>query len=176
MQGKHGNQKSIEESVLQGIKDHISSIPIVESQYCRARTERKYLDPFLSVAAMYKLYSNMCDAKGLVKASQDKYRKVFDYDFNLGFHRPKKDQCEVCIAHKNRHGVATAEENQEYVNHINNKVTAREIKDIAKKGCTPIYDYNGMCIRSATDSSVSSREKFIIFLQETIRCVQPDCV
>ncbi|GFS00861.1 DNA repair protein rhp54 [Elysia marginata] len=88
---------------------------------------------FHPVAAMYKLYSDMCDAKGLVKASQDKYRKVFDYDFNLGVHRPKKEQCEVCIAHKNRHGVATAEENQEYVNHINNKVTAREIKDIAKK-------------------------------------------
>ncbi|GFO07055.1 guanine nucleotide-binding protein g(s) subunit alpha [Plakobranchus ocellatus] len=81
---------------------------------------------------MYKLYSTQCDKKGLEKVSADKYRKMFDYDFNLGFHRPKKDQCEICIAHRNRQGFSTDEDNQVYESHLKNKVMTREMKDKAK--------------------------------------------
>ncbi|KAK3776185.1 hypothetical protein RRG08_063728 [Elysia crispata] len=75
-QGKHGKQKRIGEASLQGVRDHINSFPLVESHYCRARTERKYLDPFLSVASMYRLYSDQCDKNGWEKVSEDKHRKM----------------------------------------------------------------------------------------------------
>ena len=116
------------------MRDHINSFPLVESHYCRARTERKYLDPFLSIASMFSLYSDQCDKNGWEKVSEDKYRKVFDYDFNLGFHRPKKkDQCDVCIAHKNRNGPINPKEIEIYQSHINNKVAARQLKETVKK-------------------------------------------
>ena len=82
---------------------------------------------------MYRLYTDLCESKGLEKVSQDKYRKIFDYDFNFGFHRPKKDQCEVCIAYQHRKDQATAEEKKDYSTHMNNKITARHIKDNAEK-------------------------------------------
>ena len=82
---------------------------------------------------MYRLFTDLCESKGLEKVSQDKYRKIFDYDFNYGFHRPKKDQCEVCIAYQHRKDQATAEEKKDYSTHMNNKITARQIKDNAKK-------------------------------------------
>ena len=82
---------------------------------------------------MYRLYTDLCESKGLEKVSQDKYRKIFDYDFNFSFHRPKKDQCEVCIAYQHRQDQATAEEKKDYSTHMNNKITARQIKDNAKK-------------------------------------------
>ena len=82
---------------------------------------------------MYRLYSDQCDKNDWEKVSEDKYRKVFDYGFNLGFHRPKKDQCDVCIAQKNRNGPINPEEIEIYQSHINNKVAARQLKETVKK-------------------------------------------
>lgn len=144
-QGKHGKQKKTTEALLQGVREHIMSFPVVDSHYCRARTERKYLDSFLSLAAMYRLYSNQCDEKGVEKVNEAIYRKVFNTEFNFGFHKPKKDQCDMCIAHKNRQSLATDEEKQEYESHISNKIMAREIKDNVKREAINSTDKTGCC-------------------------------
>ena len=97
LEGKHGNQRRTGENILLAVADHINSFSIVESHYCRSRTVKRYLDPSLSVSAMYRLYTDLCESKGLEKVSQDKYRKIFDYDFNYGFHRPKKDHVKFAL-------------------------------------------------------------------------------
>ena len=36
-----------------------------------------------------------------IKIEEHFFRKVFGDSFNLGFHRPKKDQYDICIEYKN---------------------------------------------------------------------------
>lgn len=36
------------------------------------------------------------------KASEFSYRKIFNEDSNLGFHKPSKDVCDTCDVHKKR--------------------------------------------------------------------------
>lgn len=61
LQGKHGNQRKTDDNLLQGVRDHINSFQAIDSHYCRSKTEWKYIDPSLSVSAMYRLYSKLCD-------------------------------------------------------------------------------------------------------------------
>ena len=58
-QGRHVKKKISEEHRF-AIRAHINSFPRVDSHYCRANSNRQYLDPFLSVARMYELF---CDRR-----------------------------------------------------------------------------------------------------------------
>lgn len=82
-------------SVIENVKEHIKSFPIVPSHYCREKTNRKYLDPSLNITIMYRLYCEYCDNTSDQKVSSSTYRKIFNEKFNLGFHNPKKDQCRL---------------------------------------------------------------------------------
>lgn len=74
--------------------DHINSFPRVESHYCRQSTKRQYLDPQLSVSKMHSLYRELPNVLNPVKESM--YRNIFNNEFNLAFHHPKKDRCDKC--------------------------------------------------------------------------------
>lgn len=125
--GKHVKRET-SISMLNGIRKHIEKFPVVESHYCRSGTKRKYLDPSLNITLMFKLYSNACEENNQPIASEAVYRKVFTEEYNLGFHRPKKDQCRVCMSFQN----ASAEERiamqNEYDKHITAKENARKEK------------------------------------------------
>ncbi|GFO11281.1 hypothetical protein PoB_003778600 [Plakobranchus ocellatus] len=153
LQGKHGCQKKIDDSLIQQVKDHIKSFPIVDSHYCRADSAKKYLDPSLSVARMYRLYCVARDENGQDKVSEDKYRQVFNQSFNLGFHRPKKDQCETCIAHKNNKS-ANKEEEDNFNQLIPNK--------------------NKWLVRPAANTALSSWKELKLFLQKKAWSLQFD--
>ncbi|GFO45446.1 hypothetical protein PoB_007195100 [Plakobranchus ocellatus] len=73
-------------AVVQDVRDHINSFAALDSQYFHARTNKKYLDASLSVAKMYRLYKEAY--KEHERASLDKYRRIFDAEFNLTFHKP----------------------------------------------------------------------------------------
>lgn len=51
------------------------------------------------------------------------FREIFNRDFNLGFHVPKKDQCEVCVAQR-----LGRELSADYEAHISEKEMARAQK------------------------------------------------
>lgn len=53
--GKHIKHRIPDEDV-NFVKEHIESFPKIELNYCRANTEREYLDPTLSIKKMYSLY------------------------------------------------------------------------------------------------------------------------
>ena len=42
-----------------------------------------------------------CEEENAEKASEAIYRKYFNENYNLGFHRPRKDQCRVCMSFHN---------------------------------------------------------------------------
>lgn len=55
--GKHNNQNKIPEEILNSIRNHINSIPRIESHYIRKDTSREYIDGGLTIAEMHRHYS-----------------------------------------------------------------------------------------------------------------------
>nr|CAI5819935.1 unnamed protein product [Callosobruchus analis] len=72
---------------------------------------------------MYRLNLEWCENINLPVAKDSSYRNIFLNNFNLGFHRPKKDQCRICVAFTKK-DVKT----EEYEQHIKKKDIARNEK------------------------------------------------
>lgn len=125
IQGKHTKRK-VPEEMLQQVKNHINSFARVESHYCRADSRKEYLESGLTITKMYELYSKKMDEENLPAVKSSFYRNVFCEQFNLSFHKPKKDRCEICELDK----LETAEGRQDshnvrYLIHIRQKEAAR---------------------------------------------------
>ena len=82
----------------------------------------------MSVSKLYKMDTEAC--RGPNKLSEFKYRQVFDTFFNLGFPRPKMDQCKTCVAFRNTTDHHEKDKDM-YTEHQNNKQKAKDIKDRA---------------------------------------------
>jgi hypothetical protein len=125
--GCRSNKTSDEK--LDIVRNHIKSFPSVESHYCRKDSLKQYLDPSLNLQAMYKLYIQYCEKKGYEKVKIHIYRKVFNTEFNIAFHKPSKDQCDLCTTYKQ----ATSEDKgnmyESYSRHTRNSKRARENKE-----------------------------------------------
>lgn len=55
-QGKHPKKK-ISEQDKNFVREHINSIPRLESHYCRMRTNKEYFDTSFNFARLYELYT-----------------------------------------------------------------------------------------------------------------------
>ncbi|CAC5384820.1 unnamed protein product [Mytilus coruscus] len=97
--GRHVKRKISEES-KDRIRNHINSFPRIDSHYCRSSVKRQYLDLCLSIANMYELYVLTCNATGVIPEKYHTYKNIFNLEFNLGFHTPKKDRCDLCEEYK----------------------------------------------------------------------------
>ena len=73
----------------------------VESHYLRKDTKREYLEQTLSISAMYRLYLIWAKKNGKKTATFHHYSDVFKTQFNIGFFKPKKDQCDLCEGYTN---------------------------------------------------------------------------
>lgn len=71
------------ETELDCIRAHIKKFEVVPSHCCRSTTLRQYLPGNLSVNKMY--VKETVNPKSLTT-----YRYVFNSEFNLGFHVPKR--------------------------------------------------------------------------------------
>jgi len=92
------------------VLSHIRSFPVNNSHYTRAHSaNRMYLSSDLSVNEMYDLYLEKCKEMGTVPVKPWYYRDVFNTEFNLAFHPPRKDSCKQCDIFKiNIEAAATA--------------------------------------------------------------------
>lgn len=160
--GKHEKRRRISQALVESVKNHIKSFPMVESHYCRESTQRRYLDERLTVAKMHRLYVMAHNPAHPDTASIRQYRDIFNTHFNLGFYKPKKDQCFTC----NEWSSLTAEEKlvdpvkgEEYLNHIQRKVISREAKKKDKeesrqpgsKTRTMCFDLQKVCFLPKTE-------------------------
>lgn len=107
---------------------HIRSFPHVESHYCRANLTKNYLDPALSVSKMYQLYHQQETKNRNQPVQEWKYRDIFNHDFNLAFHKPKKDRCDRCEVYKikKEHGQNTKSDDVDYASHRESATLTRE--------------------------------------------------
>lgn len=115
------------------IKTHIQSFPMVPSHYCRKDTNYKYLSSDLNIRKMYQLFKSYCCDNNLPPAKEWLYRDIFNTEFQLKFHSPRKDICDSCF----RFSQATTDEKDELKHsqdlHIARKERAKEFKISAKE-------------------------------------------
>lgn len=122
--------RAVEEDKTESVKEHINSFPSVESHYVRKDSNRKYLEESLSLSRMFKMYVVWTMENNKPIATKHHYYDIFNTQFNIGFFKPKKDQCDICEGYKN----ATDKEKLEnkYKAHTENKNQARNFKETDK--------------------------------------------
>lgn len=98
--GKHDPSNKLPKDAEEFLRNQILSFPAVESHYCRQTSTKKYLDSSLNISIMYRMYKELCDSQNVKIVTFEKYRQIFS-EYNLGFFKPKKDQCRRYLTYKN---------------------------------------------------------------------------
>jgi len=112
----------------QDVRNHINKFPTVESHYCRKSSEKQYLPQGLNLSEMYRLYVQECMSAGKPAAKKWAYCNIFRSEFNLGFHKPKKDQCDFCAKYRNLDDDDRESLKDKMEEHLRNKNLSREQK------------------------------------------------
>ena len=100
--GKKRPHNKTPDKAVERVKSHIKSFPTVSSHYTRKDTRREYLPQDLNTTKMHELYTEECRKEGSVPVSLRLYRRIFNENFNISFHVPKKDQCSTCTIYENK--------------------------------------------------------------------------
>ncbi|KAJ8944554.1 hypothetical protein NQ314_009460 [Rhamnusium bicolor] len=128
--GKHSNHAKLDTDTKQFIRDHIESIPKIESHYLRAQSSRDYIDGSLNISTLYRLYKEECEKNNKPIAKKCIYRNIFNSEFNISWYTPKKDQCTLCANYANSNEDRKKDLQQEYDDHIRNKEKSRVEKKL----------------------------------------------
>lgn len=133
--GRHTNRANrIDPEVKESVREHIKLFPLVPSHYIRKNSKRLYLEKGLSIRKMFRLYQEWANGNQIkIKATERQYRDIFTSEFNIGFHKPKKDQCETCNAYEMANEQLKSELQSNYENHQKNKDAVRALKDSDKE-------------------------------------------
>lgn len=139
LRGKHSTRpKKMLVETERSIIEHINDFNRVESHYVRKDTQKEYLEETLNVQKMHRLYLEWLGTKPeyihVIPATKRQYEFIFNSKFNLSFHKPKKDQCEICMTYKNADDTRKLQLKDEYEKHISAKNLVRQIKDEEKQG------------------------------------------
>nr|CAH7728671.1 unnamed protein product [Callosobruchus chinensis] len=83
----------------EAMKMFLNDLPKMPSHYCRSSTARLYLEPvFQSKMDVYREYEKYCGTKSQKPFSEKIFFKTLEKE-NIKLYRPRKDQCDTCIAH-----------------------------------------------------------------------------
>ena len=97
--GKHRSHHTVvSANQLADIRSHIQSFPRYRSHYCRRDSVNRtyYLNPDLNLSIMYNLYVDSCKENNKAYVKKWCYRKIFNEEFNISFHKPSTDTCSYC--------------------------------------------------------------------------------
>lgn len=123
-------EKRIKNEHRQIIRDHINMFPRIPSHYCRSTSAKEYLERTLTLSKMYDLYVEYCNDKQIIPQKKWLYYNIFNYEFNIGFHAPKKDLCDICSEYDTKKKEDSLCQNLEekYSMHVKSKLEARHEK------------------------------------------------
>ncbi|XP_072384357.1 uncharacterized protein [Diabrotica undecimpunctata] len=119
----------IHEDVKNFARRHIESFPIMDSHYCRARTERKYLQGDLNLTEMYRQYCIKCTEENKMQMKKHLYESIFNTEYNISFFTPKKDACCTCMNYENLNADEKIAQHENFNVHIQEKKRSRIEKD-----------------------------------------------
>ena len=112
----------------QSVTDFLQNLSKMPSHYCRASTEKQYLESIIpSKSELYRVYTQWCLDNQKTQASRWLLMNVFS-EMNIAFFQPKKDQCDVCCSYETQN---ISEE--EYQAHVHKKEQAQAEKSKDKE-------------------------------------------
>ncbi|CAK1598425.1 unnamed protein product [Parnassius mnemosyne] len=126
---------------VEEVCNHIRSFPSMESHYIRKDSKRVYLDCKLSIGKMYSLYVEECEKRNSKPVSEITYRRIFGNDFNLGFFKPKKDQCLICTKYARGDANSNPNLEVEYREHMARKEACNNEKAKDKERANMLREF-----------------------------------
>lgn len=129
LRGKHGKHKTVDENIKNGVRDHINSIPRVESHYLRKQSTREYIEGGKTISDLYRDYKEGCIQNDKPFANLVMYSRIFNYEFNLSFFIPKKDQCDFCTSFN----LSSEEEKHKLKDTYDMHIKEKELSRISKE-------------------------------------------
>ena len=125
MDGRTAARKVASERRRKIVREFLTSLPKVESHYCRAQSDKLYLEPIWdSRAHVYREYKAYCNERN-EKPVDDRVFADECNDLKLGIFSPRKDQCDLCVGFANKNPEITDEM---YETHRKRKDEARNAK------------------------------------------------
>ena len=148
-QDNRGHHVTNAESVKKDfLREHIKSFPVMPSHYCRSHSNKQFLSSDLSIRKMYELYtlaSKNMFGNDYIPLSEHTYRDVFNYEFNLAFNKPLKDQCDFCTTYSNLSDEEKQKQKTAFEKHVQNKIKIREIKESSKQKAKTSKNVSSAC-------------------------------
>lgn len=143
LRGKHSNHHAVDQSIKDGMRVHIDSIPKIESHYLRANTSRVFIDGSKTVADIHRDYVSKCKENNVAFGNYSMFYKVFTEDYNISFFTPKKDQCDTCATFENASETEKDYLQQKYDQHQIEKELSRSEKasdKVSSNAAVAVYD------------------------------------
>ncbi|CAG9782467.1 unnamed protein product [Diatraea saccharalis] len=128
---KRQNKKNI--AKVNHVKSFLDNLPKMPSHYCRQSTNKQYIDvQYRTWAEVYTDFKKYLTEHDIDNSEKATYKCFLDavHKTNISIYRPKKDQCDVCFAYKNKNVPE-----DEYQLHIKSKEQARKEKASDKERC-----------------------------------------
>lgn len=125
LRGKHNSHRKIDPELRTAIKNHINSIPRIESHYLRASTSREYIEGSKTIKDLYRDFELQQQQENKEAGTYMTYCKIFTTEFNLGFFAPKKDQCDLCTSYYNSNAEQKIILEEKFKTHIEEKNSSR---------------------------------------------------
>lgn len=156
LRGRHDSHNRVDPQLLQDIRDHINSIPRIESHYVRANTSKEFIDGGKTITDLFRDFQERQIEKKKPFGKYCTFYNLFNTEFNIGFHQPKKDQCDLCLQYEN----ADLDEKNRiallYNNHHEEKELSREEKRVDR-------------------SNINETTKVVVYdLQAVLQCPRGD--
>lgn len=108
------------------VRKYIENLPACPSHYNRKNSKRMYLPQELrNLSNLYRLYLEHCKKQGLEIVSEVTFRHIFNTEYDLGFHTPKKDKCVLCLKAENLCDEMTERDKEIYKKHLEEKVAMK---------------------------------------------------
>ncbi|CAG9782705.1 unnamed protein product [Diatraea saccharalis] len=105
-------------SLINYVREYLQELPAVPSHYCRKNSNRVYLpQEYKNLTNLYKLYKLQNIDAGKEYVGEKVFRNIFNTEFNISFHVPRKDKCVKCIKYEN----SSEEFKEEKTNHLQDK-------------------------------------------------------
>ncbi|CAH1115819.1 unnamed protein product [Psylliodes chrysocephalus] len=138
------NIKNRDSAIHTAIENHVNRFPRIGSHYYREKSTQEYLHFDLSISKIYSLFLEELTAS-------DELPSITTYRTkNLSFHRPKKDQCSLCMTYKDLYEKCNSEKLK--VRTVKNECKLRAATDeVVPLTCNKFFIYqNIMTLRFST--------------------------
>lgn len=157
--GKHGSHQKVSDDVKNSVREHINSIPRIESHYLRKQSSKEFIEGGKTIAELHRDYERQRKAQGMQAANYHMYNDIFNSEYNISFFVPRKDMCNFCFKFNQSSNEEKEKLKLEFENHQKEKNLCRteKINDKAKSSKTFIvccYDMQAVMQIPKANSSI----------------------